>query len=176
MEFPRNTRLESKIKHKDPNEFLKARPSNTPYPINSFEPTYCDRNFINSRDQTNFQQGSSVQLANPVKLANPVQLANPVKLANPVQLTNQVTNDSNSQFNYFMNNFETLNRSANCDNRFMEAQPINTRYTQFNNERKQELNEFRALQIPQYNDRTPVNTRKDRNEINTNSYIPNSKI
>jgi hypothetical protein len=93
-----------------------------------------------------------------------------------VQLTNQVTNDSNSQFNYFMNNFETLNRSANCDNRFMEAQPINTRYTQFNNERKQELNEFRALQIPQYNDRTPVNTRKDRNEINTNSYIPNSKI
>lgn len=144
MEFPRNTRLESKMKNADPSEFLKARPSNTPYPINSYEPTYNDRNFVNSRNQQ----------------------------IEPVQLNN----DPNRQFNYFMNNFQTLNSNQNNDTFFMEHQPINTRYTQYNNDRKQELNEFRSIQTPQYEDRVPVNTRKDKNTINTNTYIPNSKI
>ena len=69
-----------------------------------------------------------------------------------------------------------LNSNQNNDKHFMEHQPINTRYTQYNNDRKQELNEFRSIQTPQYEDRVPVNTRKDKNTINTNTYIPNSKI
>jgi hypothetical protein len=91
-----------------------------------------------------------------------------------VQINNN--NDPNRQFNYFMNNFQTLNSNQNNDPFFMEHQPINTRYTQYSNDRKQELNEFRSIQTPQYEDRVPINTRKDKHVINTNTYIPNSKI
>jgi hypothetical protein len=160
MELPKNTRLESKIKNVDPHEYLKARPSSTPYPINSTMPMYTDRHFVNSRDLN----------------VNPRNL--------PVQINNQLDNkhDSNIQFNYFINNFETLNSQKPKevdDNKYLEYNPVNTRYNSFTNERKQELNNFRNIQggvINNYTDYIPLNTRKDKNSVNTNSYVPNSKI
>ncbi len=82
---------------------------------------------------------------------------------------------------YFFNNFETLNKLAENEekiNRFMDRNPVNTRRDEIEKERLLDKKQFMNSQggvMSNFNDLTPQQTRTDKNRSFQNSYVPNGK-
>ena len=85
------------------------------------------------------------------------------------------------QNDYFMANYETLNKIQGGSNPFImgdihaQRNPVNTRRDQLEKSRLHDKKEFMNEQggmINRFVDLTPQHTRKDRPDINTSSYVP----
>ena len=95
----------------------------------------------------------------------------------PVQGTFQTDNFQNGFQNNYMNNYETINSNQEV-NRFLERNPVNTRRDNMEKIRNSDTNQFLTKQggnLHNFTDFKIETTRKDRNMINTNTYIPMGK-
>ena len=84
---------------------------------------------------------------------------------------------STIQTNYYSTNFETLNNSIDNDaNKYLTRNPVNTRRDNLEKERNNDKNDFLKYQggmlNGNYSDLRVESTRKNRNDINSSSYVP----
>ncbi len=93
---------------------------------------------------------------------------------------NDVPVQQGFQQNYFMSNYETLNEIQRgvpgvTDNILVDRNPVNTRRDMVEKERTEDRKQFMQYQGGNMNafvDLNPQYTRKERNQINSSSYVP----
>jgi hypothetical protein len=156
--------FESDVNNVKQEDFWRPKMSNESKPISNKH-----ENYIFDKNANLFYQNNINNYFQPVNTR--------MENNGPVQGTFQTENFQNSFQNNYMNNYETINSNQEV-NRFLERNPVNTRRDNMEKIRNADTNQFLTKQggnLHNFTDFKIETTRKDRNMINTNTYIPMGK-
>ena len=155
----KQTRCNNNLIYTNDRDFFRPIISNIPTPINYNHEHYSvDQNALNMYNLD--IERSSISTRNKMNNDN----------TNPVQ--------NSFQNNNFMNFSNNSDYQDNEINKYLTRNPVNTRRDDIEKVRNNERQEFLKTQggmLSNFNDLTYTNTRKNKPDINTFNYIPNSR-
>tara|TARA_B110000037_G_C16972787_1_gene445756 strand:- start:33 stop:596 length:564 start_codon:yes stop_codon:yes gene_type:complete len=155
-------------------DFWRPKMSNESKPINNKH-----ENYIFDRNANLFYQNNSENYLKPInsRLSDNSSINNKGPVQSSFQSPEYTNKISNQISNNNMNNYETINGIQEI-NHYLERNPTNTRRDIMEKTRNNDTNEFLQKQggnLHNFTDFKIEHTRKDRNSINTNTYIPMGK-